>query len=154
MKRIISLFLCLIITLSILTPFSAHAAESSDTKTEIIMFEDGSYLEIVTASVSTRASGSITGYKSYSYINNFNVLQWRATLTATFTYTGTSSTCTSGSCSVSILDSAWYVVSNSTTRSGNTATTNLTMGLKALGVTVAKPTYTITLSCDKDGNLS
>lgn len=154
MKRTISLFLSLLITLSILAPFNAHAAESSDTEKEIIVFEDGSYLEIVTTSVSTRASGTKTGYRSYSYVDKTNVLLWKATLTATFTYTGTSSTCTSGSCSVSISDSSWYVVSNTTTRSGNTATTNLTMGLKALGVTVAKPSYTITLSCDKDGNLS
>lgn len=154
MRRIISLFLCLIITLSILTPFSAHATETADTNKEIIVFEDGSYLEIVTTSISTRASGSKTGYKAYSYVNNSNVLIWKATLTATFTYTGTSSTCTSANCSVSISDSEWYVISNSTTRSGNTATTNLTMGRKVLGITVTKPSYTITLSCDKDGNLS
>lgn len=154
MKRTLSLVLCLIITLSTLTPFIAHAEELSEENKEIIVFDDGSYLEIVTTSVSTRASGSKTGYKNYTYVDNSNVLQWKATLTASFTYTGTSSTCTSANCSVSISNSAWYVVSNSTSRSGNTATTNLTMGRKALGVTVSKPSFVITLSCDKDGNLS
>lgn len=154
MKRALSLIFCLIITLSTLTPFSAHAAESSDQEKEIIVFEDGSYLEIITSSLPARASGSTTGTKTYTYVDNSNVLQWRAVLTASFTYTGTSSTCTSANCSVSISNSAWYVVSNSTSRSGNTATTNLTMGRKALGVTVSKPSFVITLSCDKDGNLS
>ena len=58
------------------------------------------------------------------------------------------------SCSVSISDSSWYVVSRTASRSGNTATANLTMGRRALGVTVSTSNYTITLSCDKSGNLS
>ena len=49
----------------------------------------------------------------------------------------------------------WYEYSNSTTRSGATATTELTMGLKGIfGITVKKYSYTITLTCDKNGNLS
>jgi hypothetical protein len=46
------------------------------------------------------------------------------------------------------------VVSRTASRSGNTATANLTMGHRARGVTVSTSNYTISLSCDKSGNLS
>ncbi len=46
------------------------------------------------------------------------------------------------------------MVSKSNRVSGNTGYTYLTMGQKALGVTISKRDYTITLTCDKNGNLS
>jgi len=41
-----------------------------------------------------------------------------------------------------------------TTRSGGTATTQLRMCQKVLGITVKTINETITLTCDKNGNLS
>lgn len=54
---------------------------------------------------------------------------------------------------VTVYNSNWYTVSKTTTRSGNTATGVLTMGKKVLGITISQPTYTTTLTCDRNGNL-
>lgn len=39
-------------------------------------------------------------------------------------------------------------------KSGNTATADLVMGRKFLGITVQKETLNMTLTCDANGNLS
>lgn len=150
MKRtIISLLLVFMLLLAAF-PVRVFAAENDS----IITFDDGSYILVELIESSTRATNSKTGQRVYNYYDSGSTLLWKAVLTANFTYTGSSSTCTSASCSVTVYDSDWYQVSKSTSRSGNTATTQLTMGHKVLGVTVSKPSYTITLSCDANGNLS
>lgn len=133
-------------------PISAHATENEDVT--ITTFDDGSYLEIVITEGNTRASNSKSGQKTLSYKNSNGEVEWKAVLSASFTYTGSSATCTSASCTVTTYLNDWYVVSKSTTRNANTATTQLTMGERVLGVTISKPSYTLTLSCDANGNLS
>lgn len=151
-RRTFSLLLaCILLLLE--APITASAAEYS-IGSQNIMLEDGSYLEIIITETGTRASGTKSGSKVTNYRDSEGVLQWQAVLSANFTYSGTTATCTSANCTVTIYNSAWYVISNSTSRSGNAATTELTMGYKVLGVTTFRPAYTIILSCDPNGNLS
>lgn len=152
MRKILS-FLCTIVFVLGLMSTGVQAAEMYENR-NTITFEDGSYIEIIIEDISTRANNTKNGYKTYSFYDSQDNLEWQAKLSASFTYDGTTSNCTSASCTVTVYDSKWYEVSNNTTRSGNTATTALTMGQKFLGVTISKPEYTITLTCDKDGNLS
>lgn len=152
-KRIISaILLCLLLLTAI--PNDAYAYEVSDSCDEVIHFEDGCFLTISIEEYASRAASTKSGRKTYTYRDANGVELWNAVLTASFTYTGTSSTCTSASCVVTIYDSNWYEKSNTTTRSGNTATTELTIGKKFLGVPFTTFSYTITLSCDENGNLS
>ena len=151
-RKLVSLLLVLALLFAS-TTLSASAVESTK-KGNIIRFSDGSYIEVVVEESNARAASTKTGYKLYRYRDASDNIEWEADLTATFTYNGTTSTCTSANCTVTIYESRWYEISNTTTRSGNTATTQLTMGEKFLGITISKPQYTITLTCDKDGNLS
>lgn len=146
----------LVLVMAMLTsalPVGALAAEN-DVRTDVIYYDDGSYLEVTTGETLARTTYGKTGYKKLTYRDGSDNVEWVATLTATFTYNGTTATCTNASCTVDISENAWYVVSEATSRSGSTATTNLTMGEKLLLITIAKYDYTITLTCDKDGNLS
>lgn len=151
-KRCLSVVLVLVILLGLL-PFNVFATTEAE-DSEVIFFEDGSYIVITIASSSNRSIYSKTGHKKLVFYDGDNNVSWEAKLSATYIYTGESATCTTASCTVTVYDNQWYEVSKSTTRSGNAATTQLTMGRKFLGVTVEKPEYTITLTCDKDGNLS
>lgn len=151
-KRIFSIFFALVLLFSAL-PCNVMAT-SSDIATEVIHFDDGSYIEVSIVSSPARSIFSRNGYKKYTYYDSNNNISWEATLSATYIYTGESATCTTTSCAVTVYDNQWYEISKSTARSGNVATMQLTMGRKFLGVTVDKPAYTITLTCDKDGNLS
>lgn len=149
MKKIISWCLVVLIVFSLL-PLSVFASTVED----VVYFEDGSYIEVQLEQKEARASGSKTGNKTYTYKASDGTAQWKAVLTGTFTYTGSSSTCTASSCSVTIYKTDWYTISKSASKSGNKATGTATMGRKSLGVTVDKKTANMSLSCDANGNLS
>lgn len=151
--RILSTILAFALLIAVI-PEYAYASVDLDYYSDVIYLEDGSYITISIDEFSARSSGTKTGRKTYTYRDSDGVALWTAVLTASFTYTGSSSTCTSASCSVTVSDSDWYEKSNTTTRSGNTATTALVMGQKFLGITVSTHNYTLTLSCDANGNLS
>ncbi len=148
-KRIASLLFVLIL----LIPVQVFAVDEVQEES-IIYLEDGSYIIVTTEEFASRSSGSKTAQRTYTYTASNGVVCWDATLTASFSYTGSSATCTSSDCSITVYKSNWYTVSESATKSGNTATATFTMGRKVLGITVDKDTYTISISCDPNGNLS
>lgn len=151
MKRLISLAL-LMILLSTL-PLNTLAAERYDEQMTTY-FEDGSYLVETIEEHEMRASGTKSGSKTKTFYDSNSEIKWKTVLNGTFTYSGTSSTCTSSNCNVTIYSSEWYTVSKSATKSGNTANASVTMGEKLLGVTVRKVSTNLSLSCDANGNLS
>lgn len=152
MKRLFCVALVLILIISIL-PCSVLAV-NEPRNIEIVRYDDGSYMEIVVENSVARVANTVSGSKTYTYYGSDGGTEWKAKLSATFAYSGGWYTCTTANCDVTIYDSSWYVISNSTTRSSNNAFTNLTMGLKYLGVTIDRPQYTIRLTCDINGNLS
>ena len=129
-------------------------AESADEQTVITYFDDGSYIDEKISVVQSRASGTTSGTKDATYYGSGGSAEWKATLTGTFTYTGSSATCTASSISVTIYDSDWYTSSKSASKSGNSANGSVTMGKKLLGVTVSTVSKDVTLKCDANGNLS
>lgn len=150
-KKIASMMLACLMVICLL-PLQAGAAESVE---EVTRYEDGSYtVTTVERYVATRASGTISGRNMKNHYSSDNVLQWRAVLDASSSYNGSSATCTAvNSFNVTIYNSDWSVGSKSTSRSGNTAYGYLTMNRKIVGGTQGVP-VTVTLSCDKNGNLS
>lgn len=148
------LFACLLVlVLAFIFPINAMAA-STQSAQEVIYFEDGSYITVTLSETQARASGTKSGSKTYRYYDSNEVELWRAVLNGTFTYTGSSATCTASSCNVTIYNSAWYVVSKTATKSGNKALADLTMGKKALGITISKKSVSMQLACDANGTLS
>ena len=152
MKRLSSFFL-LITMLICVFPLNCVAQETQE---EYIVeyFSDGSYMTEKIISSSMRASGTKSGSKVKSYYGSDGETEWSVTITGTFSYTGSSATCTSASCSVTVYDSAWYTISKSASKSGSTATGNVTMGEKLLGVKVDEVSTSVSLKCDANGNLS
>lgn len=148
MKQIICCAMAVVLIMC-MTPVPANAAEM-----EIIYLDDGSYITVEVQETNSRAAGNISGSKTYTHYGNSGTSDWQAVLTGTFSYTGTSATCTKSSVDVTVYDSAWYVVSKSAGKSGNQATGSVTMGWKKLGVTVERVPVSMTLSCDANGNLS
>lgn len=65
------------------------------TKKEIIQLDNGYYLEtIIEETPTTRASNQKTAKKTGNYKNAQGTTMFSVTVTGTFTYTGSSSTCT------------------------------------------------------------
>lgn len=148
MKRFLCTLLVVLMAAAML-PTRCYAAETS-----VTYFEDGSYLVEEIRETGSRASGTKSGSKTSSHYGDDGTLNWKAVLTGTFSYTGTSATCTSSSVSVTIYDSDWYTISKSAGKSGSSATASVSMGRKALGVTVDQKDITIKLTCSANGSLS
>lgn len=147
-------FITVILLLIALLPINVFASENTKYTADIIYLEDGSYISIETEIVPVRATQTRVATKTYTYRNSSDEEVWKAVLSATFTYNGTTSTCTASSCNVTITNTSWYEVSKTVGKSGNTATAELVMGRKFLGITVQKETLNMSLTCDANGNLS
>ena len=95
-----------------------------------------------------------TGTRVITSKNADGTTDWKAVLSGTFTYNGTTATCTASSVSVTVYADNWYEVSKTAGKSGASATGSVTMGRKILGITIAKETYDMTLTCSPTGTLS
>lgn len=152
MKKLISLIAVIALVLGVF-PYSADA--SANIKTEnVIQLENGYYVVVEIVSVENRSTSIKSGSKVYTCKDSSGVEQWRATLYGTFTYTGTSATCTSSGCTTSISNSSWYEISKSAGKSGSSATAEVTMGEKILGITINRESISMKLTCSATGTLS
>lgn len=153
MKRIVVAIILLPVLLSTIL-LNAFAVEFPPEADSHIYLENGDYIRIEVSSIDTRETSRKVGNKTYIYYNSNDEELWRATLTGSFTYTGTSAVCTSSSCSVNISDSHWSVESKAADRSGNAAIAKLIMKRSQLGVTIERAEVNMRLTCDENGNLS
>ena len=153
MKRF-RIVLCLVVCLLYLIPTVAFSEDISAQEDDIIYLDNGYYITIEVVESTERASGTKTGTKNYVFRSSSGNELWRASLRGTFTYTGSSATCTASNCTTTITDTAWYEISKSASRSGASAIGDFTLGHKILGITIRKETVNISLICDANGNLS
>ncbi|MBQ8893712.1 MAG: hypothetical protein IJ043_04810 [Clostridia bacterium] len=153
MKKISILLVTVLCTVLCCLPASAVCpAEPA----EVIYFEDGSYLEIgaVTEGPATRATNTKSGQKSIVYRSESGREIWQATLSATFTYTGSSATCTVASITTSITDSNWKITEKTATKSGNKAIGDITAKRYFLGIATKTVEQSVTITCSAAGVLS
>lgn len=80
-------------------------------------------------------------------------LAWRVTLTATFKYNGVYSNCESASTKVETFLQGWSKLSENTSKSGNRASTLVTMKYSSILLTGYAGSADLKISCDADGNL-
>lgn len=151
MKKLISITLVLI---SFLIICPSVSAQDKIVGSDIIYLEDGGYILIEVTDEYSITRATVTKNKNYTRYNGDSEAQWKITLTGSFTYNGTTSNCSSCSCTVTIYDDIWYTSSKTAWASGNTAYATVEMGRKLLGVTVKRETVDLTLTCDKNGNFS
>ncbi len=151
MKKLTSILLTAI-TLILTTCFSTNAIKPSEV-IDIEYFDDGSYIVVTIEEVSS-TKGSKTKTKNYYFHNSNEVLQWKATLTASFTYNGSTASCTSASASYVIYDNSWHNTQSTASKSGATATGNFTFKHYVLGIPTKTINKTLTLTCDRNGNIT
>lgn len=144
---------CLIILFAVLLlPINSYTA-NAETADDTVYLDDGSYIAITLNISTNRAAGTKTATKTYVYHANDGTEEWRAVLTGSFDYTGSSASCTSAFCSVNIANTKWYMVSKNVYTNSNSALADLVMGYKWLGITTKKVTINLSLQCDANGNL-
>lgn len=156
MKKVVSVLLIVMIMFSLNVP--AFAVENIDNENTVIEYlEDGSCF-ITTITVveenSTYATNTKTFTKTISYKDEDGIVCWKATLTATFRYTGSSATCTESDVTYTVSNSKWKITSATASKSGNTATADITAKRYTLGIPVETLNRTITMTCSANGTIS
>ena len=150
MKKIITILTILSSILFLSFPVSAL-----EQKKEIIQLDNGYYLEtIIEETPTTRASNQKTAKKTGNYKNAQGTTMFSVTVTGTFTYTGSSSTCTKSIASATSKNANWKISSKSASKSGNKATAKATAKRYVDGTAVEKQNCTVTLTCSSNGSLS
>lgn len=151
MKRMTTVLLAMLM-LVVMCPTNAFAGEVA-TDQYVEYFEDGSYIvtELKTSGISTFATSTTSKTKYSSYYNSNGGLEWRVYLTGTFTYTGSSATCTKATKSYSIYNDNWKVTSSSASKSGNKATGKFTVKKYAIGIPIKAVNKTLTITCSNSG---
>jgi len=119
-------------------------------------FDDGSYIEIIIDEGNTSARTSITKKKTATYKGSDGTALWSVTVTGTFNYNGTTSSCTSSSVETKSYVSNWKLSNKKASKSGATASASVTAKLyHSNGTTVLRTiNKTVKLTCDKNGKLS
>lgn len=148
MKKIVTLFTIISSILFLSLPVSAL-----EQKREIIQLDNGYYLEtIIEETPTTRASNQKTGRKTANYKNSQGTVVF--TVTGTFTYSGSSSTCTKSVAEASSKNANWKISSKSASKSGNKATAKATAKRYVDGTAVETRNCSVTLTCSSNGSLS
>ncbi len=157
MKKIIasvmmvSLLLCTVFSL----PVSAAEMPMNEvTTTTIEYLENGDYIETVLTVYETNSRAATKqGTKTSNYKNSSGTVLWCVTVYGSFTYNGTTSSCTSVSRSTESFNSNWTIKSSSCTKSGNCASATATATLNKL-IGSEDHSLTVNLYCSPYGIIS
>ncbi len=159
MKKIITLTLIFaLISCTVFCISVSAATEKSETTIEYL--ENGDYIEIIISdasydngAISPLSTNTITKTKTKYYKNSNGTILWSVSVTGTFTYNGTNSSCTSCSHRTTAPASSWSIKSASHSKSGNTATAKATA---TQTTSTGKKDYTmsVTIKCSAKGVVS
>jgi len=155
------LSICCLFTISFIPSFIVSASETVTAKS-IEYFEDGTICETIieentsspVGGVLTRSAPTKSGTKTVIYKNSSGATLWSVKVSASFTYNGTSSSCTSVSCTAASSNTNWRISSKSSNRSGNTGTVSAAAKLYSGSTVKQTVTRRVSLSCSKNGVLS
>lgn len=160
MKKALSIILSILFIIS-LGSFAYAETGDSIVCSFVDVYSDGSFgvttitENIAVSTASAKAfNATKSGSISYSFYGASNVLLWKVTLAATFSYNGSTATCTSATPSYTVYNSSWKVTKSTASRSGNTATGIFTAKRYTLGIPVETVNKTLTLTCSPSGVLS
>ena len=163
-KLIVPILLILATVFSTLPVFAEETSPSvisTDDGYTITYFADGSSITVSPVRDSTEANHArattqtINKSKDVTCKDSDGNIEWKYTLSATFTYEyGVSATCTKASYTKTINNSGWSFSDGSATKSGNVATGKGTFKFKVLFITTQTRNVNITLTCDKYGNVT
>ncbi len=154
MKKIFSMSLIITLVICSILCLPVSAVKGTKTETTIKYLENGDYIEttITYYETNTRVATK-SGSKTSRYYNDDGDTMWSVTVNGTFTYNGTTSSCTSVSRSTSAPGSNWSIKSSSCSRSGNCASATATATYKGV-LTSRDYTETVNLYCSPYGILS
>ena len=97
---------------------------------------------------------TVTKTKYCNYFDSDGKLLWSVSLKATFTYNHRKAVCVSSEITYEIRDADWKMLSYISSENGNSATGSFAIRQHKLGVPLKLIEKTLTLICDKEGNVT
>jgi len=120
----------------------------------IHQFDNGAKMLCSRVQILEKSNNVISTQKEAFYTDSNNNLIWKITLQASFSYNGTTSSCIAAYSYSTVYSGNWSEDSNTTVPSANTAVAHVEMVRKVLFIIVERQNVVLTLSCDKDGNIT
>lgn len=156
MKKLISYLFSFIILFSLLTTTAFATNDETIISETVEYFNDGSFLvtTLVVENSLTRSTSTKTGSKTTVLYNADYEAMVTLKLTGSFTYTGSSATCTNSAATYTIHNSNWKVTTATATKSGNKAMGTFTAKKYFLGMAIQIIDETITITCSNTGVLT
>lgn len=153
MKKILTV---LFLLLFILTPVNTFALENTLESRTVEYLGNGIYVEttIEIPNFSIFSTTTATRTKTNKYKDSSGNVLYTVSVTGTFQYTGTSSTCTNATVNATASVSAWKVSSKSASKSGNKAIGKATMNHYYNGKLLQTTYPSVTLTCSANGVFS
>lgn len=134
-------------------PFASTVKANSSTTTKEY-FPDGSYLETEIIQTSNTKSTIADARKRSTYKTSSGSVLWYGEVIGSFYFDGNTSRCISASVSSGSYSKEWKITNQSAYKVGNTATASVVASnYTEAGSFIGNKKFTISLSCDKNGNL-
>lgn len=153
MKKILTVLFVLLLGL---TPINTFALENNVDSRTVEYLGNGIYVEttIESPNISICATNTITKTKTNKYKDSKGTVLYTVSVTGTFNYTGSSSTCTNAIVNATAPVNDWTVASKSASKSGNKAIGNATVKQYLDGHLIQTNYPSVTLTCSATGQLS
>lgn len=148
MKMMISGFLCIAVLIALVVPVHAADVSTPIMRSETVL-EDGTVVVTEVFDLSSTRSTDKTYANTKKIVRDGTTIGIIA-ITATFRYDGSTVSVVSKSVSQTDTYDGWSYKQNSFTSSGGT----VTLDAKLTKLLILNVPFTMTLSCDKDGNIS
>lgn len=129
MKKLLSILMSFIMLFVPLTALAQSSNENTPT-------DDCSNNYMVEKSSTSNTPSSKTITKNYHFYTSDNVLQWSATIQATFTYNGNTIDCENMSASYCVCNSSWKCTSYDVINNGDSITGIFTFKKYSLGIPI------------------
>ena len=149
-KKVFAVFMIMLLIVSLAVPVFAADNNANVVSRKVERYDDGSYAVITTYNDSTARANEVSGHRDYEYYVGGG-LAWTFTVHGSFSYNGSSATCTAASYTYSINKSEWYRVKGEAYPSGSAAIAKGTMRRTTDGREVYPR---VTITCTANGVLS
>lgn len=149
MKRVLVTLFTLLLSVSVVAlPVSATEPTDQLLSRSIEYLDNGDYIITEVYKSAAQLFSGTNGYKTstYTHANGSNIFS--VTVYGTFTYNGSTSSATSASATVRLINANVSFVSKNAYTSGATAFATGTVNYGGINIT-----RTVSLTCDKNGNL-
>ena len=148
-KAVAFLLAAVLVVCFSVTAFAADDAGYVVSRT-VEQYANGAYAVVTVYDDTIARAGTKTGHKDYKYYVSGS-LAWTFTVHGSFSYNGSSATCTAASYTYNLSDSNWTRVSGEAYPSGSAAIAKGVMQKKSTGKRVYP---TVTLTCTPNGVLA